>query len=708
MSSTATETPFADSAEKYRAAGWAAVLPLPPREKTYPPKGFTGRDGRTPSPDEATEWVRTRADGNVALRLPPGVIGIDVDDYAEKRGAATLDELIASHGPLPATVRSTSRDGGQSGIYMYRVPVGLSWPREAGPDVDVVQSTHRYVVVFPSIHPEGRRYRWVGPDGGEVEIPKPDDLPALPEAWVEALKREARRRADVDEWLLGLPEGEPSAEVSEALQAYAVDIDAGAGREAMLTVTRSLARAGANGAHGVPGAIATARTAYEVARPHRDAGDDFDRALAGSIPVWTKVPSDDLSFEAPALDPEETFWISRPELTTIRTFALARMVSPWSVLGAILTDVVSTVPPNVTLPPTVGGRGSLNLFVGLVGPSGSGKGSAQAVAAEVLGYADLPPIYSVGSGEGTLKAYVRTERVKDEDGRAAVEIVQHNDRARMRVDEIDTLAALTNRSGATILPELRKAWAGESLGFLNSSDERRLSVAQHGYRLTLIAGIQPGRSRVLLDDADGGTPQRFVWLPSTDRRVTDDELAEPPALRWTPLRYGDHGRDLRIPEVARRQIRAARAASARGESGALDGHALLTRLKVAAALATLARRLEVTEDDWRLGGLVMAISDKTRQTCIDALSSTAAEASKRRGHAEAVTELAKVEVLDTAKVQRAAAGVEKHLVKVGSSTIGAVRRTLRVELRELLDEAVEALVLTGRIEVDGDRLRLRQ
>ena len=39
-------------------------------------------------------------------------------------------------------------------------------------------------MVAPSLHPEGRQYRWWDPDGAAVDRPpEPADLPALPEAW---------------------------------------------------------------------------------------------------------------------------------------------------------------------------------------------------------------------------------------------------------------------------------------------------------------------------------------------------------------------------------------------------------------------------------------------------------------------------------------------------------------------------------------------
>ncbi len=46
--------------------------------------------------------------GNVGLRLPECVLGIDVDAYAGKSGAATLAEAEARLGALPLTWRSTA------------------------------------------------------------------------------------------------------------------------------------------------------------------------------------------------------------------------------------------------------------------------------------------------------------------------------------------------------------------------------------------------------------------------------------------------------------------------------------------------------------------------------------------------------------------------------------------------------------------------
>lgn len=89
----------------------------------------------------------------------------------------------------------------------------------------------------------------------------------------------------------------------------------------------------------------------------------------------------DSADEAP---PSDDLWTASPQLTAIRAFALHRMVAPEAMLGVILLQVAAVIPPHVVLPPLIGGYGSLNSFVALVGPSGSGKGAAERAARDAI------------------------------------------------------------------------------------------------------------------------------------------------------------------------------------------------------------------------------------------------------------------------------------------------------------------------------------
>ena len=382
------------------------------------------------------------------------------------------------------------------------------------------------------------------------------------------------------------------------------------------------------------------------------------------------------------------FWQERPELAHIARFAHSRMISRWALLGVVLARTACSVPPNVVLPPIIGGDGSLNLFVALVGPSGSGKSAVLAAAADAVaadGFGSAP----VGSGEGISRSFAY-RRVKDQ------VLVWQERQVLFTAAEVDGLAALAGRQGATLSGQLREMFNGSELGFGYAAPDKRIILPPHSYRASLVVGVQPGRAGHLLDDADGGTPQRFLWLPATDADVPrrpqpTPERWVPPGLAWprpfrlSPAGEGDEddgkgiGRreELHVCDEAREQILDAAYMRASGIGEPLDGHALLLRLKAAAALAVLAGRKSVRVDDWSLAGAVMAVSDRTRTEMQQVLVAARAAAAQRLGTAEGVRQ-ATADVIRTETTSRRVAEQITRKAE-GRSPDGSVwtRSTLR-------------------------------
>lgn len=256
--------PYAQAADAYWSAGWRGVLPLPYGAKTPPPHGYTGADGIDPSYADVLAWMEDRGGGNIALRLPPGVIGLDVDAYGAKSGAATYLAHVAKWGDLPATWRTTARSDGVSGIYLYRVPTHLArWPGELGPGVEIIQYRHRYAVAGPSMHPSGEPYRWwLGGTDMQLARPTIDVLPWLPAAWADGLQsgvgpdpvRSAVSAAELREWMGAQPRLSPCRAVSTALDAALADL-AGGHRSRHDTATMSAARLARLGGEGHSGSL---------------------------------------------------------------------------------------------------------------------------------------------------------------------------------------------------------------------------------------------------------------------------------------------------------------------------------------------------------------------------------------------------------------------------------------------------------------------
>jgi KaiC/GvpD/RAD55 family RecA-like ATPase len=298
---------YAQAAPAYWASGWRGILPLPHGVKWPPPKGWTGTDGPEPSWPDVTSWSETRPDGNVALRMPDGVVGIDVDDYGDKDGWATLTEAVERWGRLDPTVRSTSRTDGRSGIYLFRVPPGtrlaaqLGFPadgaRAALGHVEIVQRHHRYAVVAPSTHPEGGQYRWVADDDLDepgtwavpgacdgmltwhgtagMLVPELDEIPYLPDEWVTQLEVHdelahadaAGQHVDVGAHLQAMPVGAADLHVTDRLSKALVDLTSTVGSRHDTTTAHVLAllRQAEQGHPGVPEALGILGDAFVMA-----------------------------------------------------------------------------------------------------------------------------------------------------------------------------------------------------------------------------------------------------------------------------------------------------------------------------------------------------------------------------------------------------------------------------------------------------------
>lgn len=394
------------------------------------------------------------------------------------------------------------------------------------------------------------------------------------------------------------------------------------------------------------------------------------------------------------LSPAELFWTRRPILEHLRDFARSRRAGPWAVLAAALARAAATLEPNVMLPPTIGSTASTNLFVALVGPSGGGKGAAEGAARDAIRFVDHNdrPIeieeFPLGSGEGISRTF-RPQGTDEEEANPRT-------RALFIAPEVDTLSALGSRQGSTLMPELRKLYMGETIGFNNANKSTRSTLPAHSYRACLMVGVQPAKAGPLLYDADGGTPQRFVWMPVGDPDAPD--IAPPPmepAVVKAP-RWGSGTQNLAVPDVARDAMDRHRLATLRGEDvDPLDGHRMLTQLKVAAALTVLDGRSVVADEDWELAGLVMRVSARTRSHIERTLTEKAREVNRLRAEQRAEADGIVADRAEERVYARARAAVIRRLDKGGVVSRKTIRTSMRSELKRHLDSTLDDLISEG-------------
>lgn len=293
-----TTSPYADAAAHYWDNGWRSILPLPAHAKWPPPEGWTGYNADTPSYADIHTWIDQHPHGNIALRLPPGIIGVDVDNYGDKPGAATLTEYTDRHGPLPASWLSTSRDDGISGIRLYRVPDDTRLIT-AIPGIEIIQHFHRYVVAAPSIHPDtGQPYQWIDERTGHIGgTPPISDIPPLPDTWLTALTSHTTPTtkdtdADLADILNQMPPGPACHHIERAVGKIVAD------ESRHDAYNRAVLAIAAHGRRGCPGAATTLKrlraifTAEIADRANAiEAAAEWRRNLTGALQIVAGEPA---------------------------------------------------------------------------------------------------------------------------------------------------------------------------------------------------------------------------------------------------------------------------------------------------------------------------------------------------------------------------------------------------------------------------------
>ena len=704
---------YSGAVDSYWQAGWRGILPLKHKHKggkgSGLPSGCTGYGGVDPSYPDILQWSEIYRDGNLCLRMPDDVIGIDVDAYGAKTGAAAFVEATKRWGPLPRAPRSSSREGDlTSGIRLFKVPPGtmlqtaINFPDLGIGDIEIIQHHHRYLVAWPSIHPEDRPYRWRDEHDNPLPVPRVDELPDLPITWIEGLRVRPQTPLSDSAVLYDIRKsltlGAPAPAVAERLRQAIKELNL-PGSSRHDTCTRhviALARLGKNGQPGVLSALETLMAVFKALRisdgsdsnepPEEEffrmlSNDNLARELAkpgntewvarigillalegmksgddsgaspgegnetpeavtfnADQPSGSQILVDDSAPHSPLTEIERGFWDSRESLRMVWQTGMARLASPWAVLGICAARALAQVRPNATLPPVIGGPGSLNFFVALVAKSGGGKGAANSAADLLVPKAGF---YSanLGSGEGMVKLF---DRQKGEGGE-----MERRESVLINVDEVDTLVALNQRSASTTTTVLRSAFSGESLGFAYLNRAGAGDIEQHSYRMTLVVSVQPKQSGGLLAGEGGGLPQRFMWFPAGEKRLVDRDMWPSGPLNLPRPGEWLYPREIVIPAEARRLLRSERIKAAREEEDALDGHALYCREKFAFALAVMDGRTEMTLEDWELSGIAADISTYSRELCVDQLKAAARIDAIERGAIRGI----EIESADAEKVE---------------------------------------------------------
>ncbi|SIN36748.1 hypothetical protein [Mycobacteroides abscessus] len=357
-----------------------------------------------------------------------------------------------------------------------------------------------------------------------------------------------------------------------------------------------------------------------------------------------------------------------PAMDAISRAGRAHGAGFWGLLGAVMPRVAATIPPHVRLVPFSGRPGakhegvSLNIYSNLIGRKGDGKTLAMTTAEALVATPEHCSEVPCSTAEGLVKAFGEMKRRKSDKNaepedatdlpaaegvpeihtlggdkpKSGYEMVHYTDTVIMEVDEGgDQLAEITRR-GSKLESATRSAWMGRRIGTGTGELERRTNLDPHSYRLGIIAGFQPHLALQLFLSGDAGGPQRYLWSMVHVRTPSGDPISN---LSFTPVQWGGSPATqagelveggprpvwISRPPAAQAAMDAETAhayetraqaldpawVSERDEDADLEGHEILSQLKITALIAVMNGRCEPTDHDWYAAGVVLAASTAT-------------------------------------------------------------------------------------------------
>ncbi|MBO0822429.1 MAG: hypothetical protein J2P27_01060 [Actinobacteria bacterium] len=436
---------------------------------------------------------------------------------------------------------------------------------------------------------------------------------------------------------------------------------------------------------------------------------------------WTSCPP--CPPRLPNIPPE--FWKARKVHQQIRQAAHSRLVSADLVLHGVLAKIAAMRSPELVFD-SGRGRSCANYFAAPVGASGTGKSTGAAVVDELvtvpaylspeatgepMPFSDSLPM---GSGEGVAEAFMGVRECEgvSKNGEPIVQKrrCKVRDNVFITLDEGETFTKINDRKGSTNGPAIRSAWMGTVIGQNNGREDTTRIVPAGSYSLGMLVGFQPATALPLLQDTATGTAQRFAWVSAVDPTIPDEPVEWPGPLTFPALVDEEDDEPsprkgvMSFPEEVKSTLRADHLAKVRGEVivPECDSQGPLMRCKLAVLLALLDRRFDkVTDEDWRLAGILWETSCAVRDAVTDA-----AQQEKARD-AEAIAQ-AKVQLAERtaaatagvdAKLARLATVLAEKVLENGHLMRAAARRTLRSDERGLFDPVVERAVAMGLLRV---------
>jgi hypothetical protein len=421
-------------------------------------------------------------------------------------------------------------------------------------------------------------------------------------------------------------------------------------------------------------------------------------------------------------------------LRHIRQAAYAQQRNPTAVLYTVFSRIGAGLPHTIKIDDYIGTEQPLSVYVSIIGPSGGGKSDAATIGARQLPTAQLPLLKDrdglpPGSGEGFVDAMFELEDVETggttKNGLAATKKmnVQRHYNAFFVMDEGEAFAKLAGKSGSTLRETVRLTWSGKVAGQTNTKSGERLRLLPAGnYTYGLVIILTPGKAATIIDDDEGGTPQRFLWAPSTGD-TTSPRPARVGPLDWVPpgpprleliktlpSASGEFVRHYLTQDPAIEEEMEAYDQDIQNQQlilDSLDSHRLNMRRRIAGHLTILDESFHVGVSHWALAEMVMAASDATRAVVTAFTRTLAAQCEAQTRNRISGREVAKLEAVEQNDTMKCARIIgDKSWAEPERWTVKKMREGPCNRFRPVFEQALRHAIDSGWViedEIEVDR-----
>ena len=459
----------------------------------------SGFKDATTNQKQIRPWWTDCPDANIGIPTGSrsGLIALDVDPRSG--GDESLTALLAGR-KIPKTAKQLTGGGGQH--FFFRDPGGIRCGT-LGPGLDV-KSDGGYVIVAPSVHHSGKRYRWA--DKGAEALLAPADVPD----WLLSEMRSAghRRTSNTTTDCKIFPEGQRN--------------------ETLTSLAGTMRQRGM-----LQESIAAALSVENARRCDPPLSDDEVRRIAQSI---GRYQPGDLPMSSPSGWPsplnEDAFHGVAGELV--------RMIEPHSEADPAALLIQCLVAAGNVIGRTVyfyaeADQHYTNLFSVIVGRTAKGRkgtslGHIQRVFAEVdPAWSSARTVGGLSTGEGLIFA-VRDEVRERKEIRKKRRITAYKevvtdpgvtDKRLLVVEpEFARVLQVCERETNTLSAVIRQSWDSGSLRIITKNKP----ASATGAHISIIAHITKDELRRLLTTSAvaNGFANRFLWVCASRSKMLPD------------------------------------------------------------------------------------------------------------------------------------------------------------------------------------------